>query len=217
MSSNHNLKLDWCSLEAATFAVKNWHYSKKMPVGKLVKIGVWEDNRFIGCVLFSRGANNNIGKPFGLEQTEICELTRVALSIHKSHVTRILAIAIKMLRKKAPGLRMIVSYADPQKGHEGTIYKAGNWIYLGKNKTATKLIVNGKVMHRRSVSSKWGNPKNIPGEYHQTEQLYIHKFVYILDKSFKLENLRPKHKSNANDTPIIRRRCNSDLDAFKPI
>ena len=107
MSSN--LRLGWCSHEAAKYAVMNWHYSRAMPAGKLVKIGVWENDRFVGAVIFSRGANNNIGKPFGLKQTEICELVRVALSKHETPVTRIVAIAIKMLRKKAPGIQMLIS------------------------------------------------------------------------------------------------------------
>ena len=59
MSSSPNkpvLKLDWCSHEAARWAVEHWHYSKSMPTPPVVKIGVWEDERFIGVVLFSRGA-----------------------------------------------------------------------------------------------------------------------------------------------------------------
>jgi len=52
MNLNQNkveLKLDWCSYQAAKYAVENWHYSKCMPVGKLVKIGVWEDKKYIGA------------------------------------------------------------------------------------------------------------------------------------------------------------------------
>ena len=75
-----NLHLDWASHESCKYAVEHWHYSRSLPVGKLVKIGVWEDKKFIGCVIFARGANMNIGKPYGLDQTECVELARVALS-----------------------------------------------------------------------------------------------------------------------------------------
>ncbi|MEM7738704.1 MAG: protein Mom, partial [Deinococcota bacterium] len=92
------LKLAWCSYEAAKYACENWHYSQSVPAGKLVKVGVWEDGKFIGCIIFSRGANNNIGKPYQLKQTEICELTRVALTQHKTPVSKMLAIALRMLR-----------------------------------------------------------------------------------------------------------------------
>ena len=52
-----SLKLDWCSHAAATWAVENWHYSGRMPAGKMVRIGAWEDGAFIGAVIFSQGGN----------------------------------------------------------------------------------------------------------------------------------------------------------------
>lgn len=185
MSSKTELRLAWCSHEAAKYAVMNWHYSRAMPSGKLIKIGAWENKKFIGCVLFGRGANNNMGKPFGLEQTEICELVRIALSKHQTPVTRIVSIAIRMLKKKCPGLRLIVTYADPRQGHEGGIYKGGNWVYLGRSKPwkGSHYIVNGKKMHGRSVRAKWGNEKNIPYEWEYDLEGDKHKYIYPLDKS----------------------------------
>ena len=49
MSQKPTLKIDWASHEAAKFACVNWHYSKCLPIGKLVKVGVWEDSKYIGC------------------------------------------------------------------------------------------------------------------------------------------------------------------------
>ena len=49
------LRLDFCSYQAAQYACRRWHYSKKIPVGKLVKIGVWEDGKFIGAIIFGDG------------------------------------------------------------------------------------------------------------------------------------------------------------------
>lgn len=89
------LKLDWCDYKAAKYAVQHWHYSKSLSAAKNVFVGVWENSNFIGVIVFGRGANNQIAKPYGLEQTEVCELTRVALTKHINPVTRILAIAIK--------------------------------------------------------------------------------------------------------------------------
>ena len=76
------LKIDWCTHQAAKYAVENWHYSKRMPMPPMVRIGAWEDDNYIGCVLYARGANMNIGKPFGLAATEVAELVRVALRSH---------------------------------------------------------------------------------------------------------------------------------------
>jgi len=148
--NNIDLKLAPCSYKAAKYAVEHWHYSKSMPAGKTVKIGVWEDNKFIGCVIFSRGANPNIGKPYGLKQTEVCELTRVALNKHETPVTRIIKIAIKILKKTNPNLQLIVSFADMNQNHLGKIYQAGNWIYTGIAKSTPLYYYKGRWIHQRS-------------------------------------------------------------------
>lgn len=146
-----DLRVDWCDYKAAKFAVEHWHYSKRMPKSKIVHLGCWEDGAFIGVVLFSVGANNNIGKPYELKQTEVCELVRVALTKHTSPVSQIVAKSIRMLREQSPGLRLIVSFADPEHGHAGGIYQAMNWLYLGKTTPAEEWIVNGKRWHGRAL------------------------------------------------------------------
>jgi len=147
------LKVDWATHEAAKYACVNWHYSNSVPVPPLVKIGVWEHGKYIGVVLFSRGANNNLLKPFGLLQTEGCELTRIALTSHLSAVSRVVKIAIAFLKQNSPFLRLIVSFADPSHGHHGGIYQAGNWIYTGKQPpTVEYLAPDGKQWHGRMVS-----------------------------------------------------------------
>lgn len=151
-----SLRLEWCSHEAAKYAVEHWHYSERMPAGKASYVGVWEDGRFIGAVIFSRGANSKLGSPYGLTQTQCCELTRVALGTHQASVSRIVAIALKKLKALSPGLRLVVSFADPEQGHHGGIYQAMNWVYAGMSHAADEYIVNGKRMHGRSMRSKFG-------------------------------------------------------------
>ena len=145
-----SLRLDWCSHEAAKYAVEHWHYSKRMPMPPLAKIGVWE-NEFIGCVLFARGNTATLGKPYGLTQYETCELVRVALRKHKTAVSRIVSIAIKMIRKQYRGLRLIVSFADPSMGHNGAIYQAMNWIYCGMSDPDKMYFYQGRWQHSREI------------------------------------------------------------------
>ena len=151
-----DLKVDWASHQAAKFACENWHYSKSIPVGKLVKVGAWENGKFIGVVLFGRGANNNMLKPFGLKADEGCELVRIALTNHDSPVSKILSIALKFLRKQSPKLKLVVSYSDCDQDHHGGIYQATNWIYDGKHNAGSigAFIINGKKTHPKSVHSK---------------------------------------------------------------
>ena len=126
-----------------------------MPVPPLVKVGAWEKDRFIGVVIFSRGANNNLLKPFGLQVTQGCELTRVALATHASPVSRILRMAVAFLARSNASLRLIVSFADPSEGHHGGIYQACNWIYTGKQPNSMEwLAPDGKVWHGRMIKAK---------------------------------------------------------------
>ena len=178
-----SLKLNWCSHEAAKYSVEHWHYSRCLPVGKLVKIGVWEDSEFIGCVIFARGSTPNISKPYGLKMTEVCELTRVALNRHKTPVTKILKIALKFLKKSNPGMRLVVSYADQNQDHVGTIYQAGNWIYTGVSDSSTQYYFQGKWRHQRSMGSLFTSLKglNIP----KRKILNKYKYIMPLDKEMK--------------------------------
>lgn len=153
------LKLDWATHKAAKYACQNWHYSKCMPSGKTVKIGVWEKDIFIGVVIFSMGSGNATrGDKYGLKpKTEVAELARVALTKHTNTVSKIISISIKMLKKQSAGLKMIISFADYERiGHIGTIYQAGNWIYAGMSKSNDVIVIHGERVHRRSVFAKYG-------------------------------------------------------------
>jgi hypothetical protein len=154
-SSKSELRVDWATHAAAKYACEHWHYSGSVPVPPLVKVGVWERRKFIGVVIFSRGATPSLLKPYGLSQTQGCELTRVALTSHAATVSRIVKLAIKFLKKKDPGLKLVVSFADPDEGHHGGIYQAGNWIYTGLSSSSIEYIDSkGKRWHARMVKQK---------------------------------------------------------------
>lgn len=196
---NKNLKIAWATYESALFACKNWHYSRCIPVGKLVKIGVWENGVFKGVVIFSRGANKSIASPYELTQSQVCELTRVALTKHETPVTKIVSIAIKMLKQFCPELKLIVSYADIDRGHVGGIYKAGNWIYEGLfNQGAMgAFIFMGKKVHPKTIHSAYGKGsqtlaylKKIDPNVKKYFTKGKHKYLYILDENIRSDILK---------------------------
>lgn len=85
----------------------------------------------------------------------VLELVRVALNGKQEHTSQAVALAIKELRKDCPLCRLIVSYADCDQDHLGTIYQATNWIYVGtrlQNSTDASWIINGKRYHGRIIS-----------------------------------------------------------------
>ena len=148
-----DLRIDWCTAEAARYAVERWHYSRRMPMPPFVRVGAWERGKFIGCLIFARGANMNIGKPYGLAVTEVAELVRVALTSHESPVSRVMSIAVRFLRKHSPGLRLLISYADPNEGHHGGIYQACGWIYTGASADSLQFLHEGRWKHSREVTA----------------------------------------------------------------
>jgi hypothetical protein len=157
-----DLRIDWATHDAAKYACTNWHYSGCLPAGKLVKVGAWENGKFIGVVLFGRGATPNLGRPYNHGQDECVELVRIALANHNNSVSRIASIAIKFLKISNPKLRLIVSFADQSQGHHGGIYQAGNWIYNGQGNPAKFYMIRGRLMHPRSIGAK-GLVQNIHG------------------------------------------------------
>lgn len=188
--SKAQLKLDWCTHEAAKYAVEHWHYSKRMPMPPLVKVGAWEDGQYIGCVLFARGANMNIGTPYRLATTEVAELVRVALTKHKTPVSRVMAIACRFLEKQSPGLRLLVSYADPSEGHHGGIYQACGWTYEGPCEEATQFFHEGRWKHQREVTAgAFGNPNNKRGwqSLPRRKTPGKHKYLLPLDDAMRAQ------------------------------
>lgn len=221
-----DLRIDWATHEAAKYACVNWHYSKCVPVGKLVKIGAWESSKFIGVVLFGRGATPNLGKPYNLGQDECVELVRIALTSHQSAVSRIVALSIKFLRKTNPKIRLVVSFADQSQGHHGGVYQAGNWIYSGQGSPAKFYMINGKLTHPRSIGAK-GLVQNIHGARKIDKNATVvdipgkHRYLMPLDTEMKssiisLAKPYPKREKQAMDSfPESQRRGSTDLHAPK--
>lgn len=206
------LKIDWATHEAAKYACENWHYSKTMPVPPLVKLGVWENNRFIGCVIFSRGASPDLLKPYGLTQFEGAELTRVALNRHQSPVSRIISICIKQLKKLSPKLKLIISFADQSKNHHGGIYQACGWLYSGLSSPSVEYYKDNKRWHPRQLSEtgytiQFGLKRKVPkpSECEKIKTLGKHRYLMPLDDKMKkqIELLKKPYPKRASSKDIV--------------
>jgi hypothetical protein len=202
-----SLRLDWCSSAMARQACGRWHYSKSSASGRRYRIGVWEGTRFVGAVLFGDGAAPRMAASMGVEAGEVLELVRVALGDHVTPVSRINAIAVRLLRKERPDLRVLVSFADPQHGHHGGIYQAGNWVYLGQANvwSGRWLMVNGRVRHPKSIYANYGTRSvawlraNVDPEARRVDLPPKHKYALPLDAEMRrqLEPLRKPYPKRA--------------------
>jgi hypothetical protein len=182
------LKIDWATHEAAKFACENWHYTGKMPVNKLVKIGVWENEIFIGVVIFGGGASATLHNQFNVTRFEVCELVRIALTKHLTPVSRIIKIALKFLKKTNPLLKVCVSFADPSAGHHGGVYQAGGWIYTGMSEPVIQWFFNNGWRHNTDACKRLSleKRKKLPKRFKSGKHRYVFPFDPIIKKKVEL-------------------------------
>lgn len=152
---------------------------------------MWENDAFIGAVIYGRGAAPALMSPYGLTQSQGCELVRVALTDHDAPVSQIVAETLRQLRRANPGLRLVVSFADPVEGHKGGIYQAGNWTYTGTMVDKHYFVVNGRTMHPRSVGAAgWVQSlpwlrEHVDPDAHTVEKPGKHRYVMPLDRAMR--------------------------------
>jgi len=212
------LRIEYATYKAAKYACLNFHYSKAVPTARLYKLAAYEDDKFIGCVIFGHGANANIANRYGLDELETCELVRVALTKHHCFVSEIISKCIKKLKEDNPKIRLIISYSDIGQGHLGIIYQATNWLYMGETVVNGKIFYfKGKKRHNRSIAKL----REIAGLKSMTCMEYAlredpntvvavssnkHKYLYPLDKKMR-KILLPYAKSYPKRNKNLDKEC----------
>lgn len=103
----------------------------------------------------------NQWKRFSAKESDVIELRRLCCIDDTPRNTESYFIG-RMLRwlQKNTDIKIVVSYADAEYGHKGTIYKASNFEYLGFQKGAKIIMWNGKKYHDKAIRTKYnGNLK----------------------------------------------------------
>lgn len=211
-----DLKVSWCSYEAAKYAVMHWHYSKRLPTSKQNFIGVWEGGEYVGVVMYGNGSTRNLVRPYDLEPEQGCELRRIAFREHKYPLSQIVSHSLRLIKRKNPGLRLVVSFADPEEGHSGIIYQAGNWIYSGMTSPSfVYMDERGKEWHARNVGMDLSKNAIMirPTECTRIKKTGKHRYLYPLDKSIrrKIANLAQPYPKNAGEPSKVEGKV-TDLD-----
>ena len=175
------IRLERASKEAVRYALLKLHYAKTVCVNQ-VAYSVFENDIFCGVIAFGIGANPNYATSLKVNRGEYLELVRVALNGKQTTTSQCLAVAIRLLKKENPQVKILVSYADSAQNHLGTIYQATNWIYLGDDTCKTQnFIYNGKLFHRKTLASKY-NLSSIKSVASEVPQSRKHKYIYCYDK-----------------------------------
>lgn len=168
------------SRKAVDYALLNFHYAKTIaPRAHDNAYSVFNDkNEWCGVICFGMGATPQIGSPYGLKQGEAIELIRVALNGKQNTTSKVVSVALKLLKKHSPLVKLVVSYADKGQNHYGTIYQATNWYYVGDTESSgIEYFVNGKWRHAKAIKP------NIKKIVKKRKSSGKNKYIYPLDKS----------------------------------
>jgi hypothetical protein len=193
------MRLEIASRKAIIFACMNFHYAKAIPVNTFGYSVFNDKNEWCGVILYGTGANNNISNEYNLNKGEVIELVRVALNGKQESTSKCLAISLKLIKKDLPLIKIIVSYADKDQNHNGIIYQATNWIYIGTsmlNKTDSSWVVKGKRYHGRVISD-WVKSKGGLNGLTRKEfiQKYYDKNAYEYVTKGKIKYIFPLDKN----------------------
>ena len=126
---------------SANAAVCRWHYSGKVAKNSQLHLGVFLKGRLLGAMQFgpSLDKKRTIGLVRGTPWSGFLELNRMAFSdaLPRNSESRAIAIAMRLIRRKAPHVQWVVSFADGAQCGDGTIYRASGFVLtsIKANKT----------------------------------------------------------------------------------
>lgn len=127
------------------------HYSKSVPSGKSCYF--WYES---AIVVLSIPANKNISSWLLGESNKVWELSRLwAPDGHRPNLlTQAISFAVKKFVASYPEVEALISYADPNVGHSGGVYRAASWTYLGRSEEARYYVgPSGAPVSRRKFHS----------------------------------------------------------------
>lgn len=192
------MRLETASNKAIKYACMNFHYAKSIPVNTFGFSVFNDENEWCGVVLYGSGASNNLGKQLNLKQGQYLELVRMALNGKQKYTSQVLSKSIKLLTKKNPLIKAIISFADNGQNHIGIIYQATNFYYTGEFKGDKEYLYNGKWLHPRSMSSINGSraKDKLPKGTIVRDSSSKYRYIYPIDKK-----LIPLCKSLSKEYP----------------
>ena len=175
--------------------IEQHHYSKNINgvmssyCFKLVD----NSSELIGAAIFGNLAMVNQWKKYVDNKEDLIELRRLVLIDNTKRNAESFFIG-RMLKwlKQNTAIKAVISYADPNYGHSGVIYKATNFKYLGRTSPGRVIIYNDKLYHDKTIRTKYkGQLKPFAlkvkqalenGEAYYKKTLGKHIFLYTYNR-----------------------------------
>ena len=115
--------------------VRAHHYSGKVVNNSKLHFGVFLDGQLHGVMSYGPSLDKSkiIGLVEGTGWNEFLELNRMAFDsvLPRNSESRAISMSIKLLKKYAPQVKWIISFADACSCGDGTIYRASNFVLTG--------------------------------------------------------------------------------------
>ena len=135
------------------------------------------DSRLIGVLVYGNAVGRNSSTSITplLTNDNVFELTR--LWIEDGHGSNIesycIAESFRLLNMEFPQIKCILSYADSEVGHAGTIYQATGFLYQGDNYVDIALMPNYSVSLIGPPNYDWIHSRNVYGRWktHNVDKL----------------------------------------------
>lgn len=132
MTTAKDIVLKPIDVKDARRIIQRYHYSGKYDTRSQINIGVFLNDILEGAIQFGPSLDKRKiqGVVSGTKWHEWLDLHRIAFSdrLPKNSESRALAISIKMIKKYAPQVKWIISYADATQSGDGAIYRACGFV-----------------------------------------------------------------------------------------
>jgi len=140
----------------ANLFVKKHHYSGKVVNNSILHFGVYLDDNLHGVMQFGSSLDKRKiqGLVEGTRWNDFLELNRMAFDdvLPRNSESRAISVAMKIIKKRAPHIRWIVSFADATQCGDGTIYRASGFVLTGiKKNTQIWEAPSGKKFQSNSA------------------------------------------------------------------
>ena len=183
MSRVKEIELKVIPAKIANDFIKKHHYSGKVVNNSFLHFGAFLDKRLHGVMSFGhsldKAKTQKLVKNTGWN--EFCELNRMAFDdyLPRNSESYCIGKALRLLKKNAPHLKWVISFADGCSCGDGTIYRASNFVLTQIKKNST-MWINDKGDKVKNMSFAT-NPALNKKDFKRLDG-YMLRYVYFLDK-----------------------------------
>ena len=183
MSRVKEIELKVIPAKIANDFIKKHHYSGKVVNNSFLHFGAFLDKRLHGVMSFGhsldKAKTQKLVKNTGWN--EFCELNRMAFDdyLPRNSESYCIGKALRLLKKNAPHLKWVISFADGCSCGDGTIYRASNFVLTQIKKNSTMWINDkGEKVQNMSFAT---NPALNKKDFKRLDG-YMLRYIYFIDK-----------------------------------